>query len=60
MINEVKFLTIRQCAATGILSEHALRLLSKQGKLPQITIGNRVLINYNKLVEKLNSTLVGA
>lgn len=60
MINEVKFLTIRQCAATGILPEHALRLLSKQGKLPQITIGNRVLINYNKLVEKLNSTLVGA
>ena len=60
MEKQTRFLTIRQCAATGILPEHALRLLSKQGKLPQITIGNRVLINYNKLVEKLNSTLVGA
>lgn len=49
-----KFLTIRQTAATGILSEHHLRLLEKQGKLPGIYSGNRFKVNVDLLVDQLN------
>lgn len=49
-----KFLTIRQMAATGILSEHHLRLLEKQGKLPGIYSGNRFKVNVDLLVDQLN------
>lgn len=49
-----KFLTIRQTAATGILTEHHLRLLEKQGKLPGVRSGNRFLVNVPILVELLN------
>lgn len=52
---ELEFLTIRQTAARGILPEHALRTLSKQGKLPQIKINSKVLINYPKLIEQLQN-----
>ena len=48
-----QFLTIRETAKTGILSEHALRLLQKQGKIPHIMCGNKCLINYPLLVEQL-------
>lgn len=48
-----KMLTIRQTAKTGILPENALRQLVKSGKCPHITTGNRVLINYTKLVQML-------
>lgn len=49
-----KFLTIRQTAATGILSEHHLRLLEKQGKLPGIYSGNCFKVNVGLLVDQLN------
>lgn len=52
---KIEFLTIRQTAARGILPEHALRTLSKQGKLPQIKINSKVLINYPKLIEQLQN-----
>lgn len=52
---ELEFLTIRQTAARGILPEHALRTLSKQGKLPQIKINSKVLINFPKLIEQLQN-----
>ena len=42
-------MTIREIAKTGLLSEHALRLLLKEGKLPAIYVGNKALINYDKL-----------
>ena len=32
--NIPKFLTIRETAATGILSEHHLRLMAKRNELP--------------------------
>lgn len=51
---EQKFLTIRQTAETGILSESHLRLLEKQGRLPGIRSGNRFLVNYPLLVEQLD------
>ena len=48
-----QFLTIRETAKTNILSEHALRLMQKQGKLPCIMIGKKCLINYPLLLEQL-------
>ncbi|MEA4973655.1 hypothetical protein SDC9_98017 [bioreactor metagenome] len=48
-------MTIREIARTGLLSEHALRIMLKAGKLPAIYIGNKALINYGKLCEQLTS-----
>ena len=50
-----KMMTIREIAKTGLLSEHALRIMLKAGKLPAIYIGNKALINYDKLCEQLSS-----
>lgn len=52
--NVPKMLTIRETARTGILPEYALRQLVRQGKIPHIQCGNRVLINYSKLCTMLN------
>ena len=46
-------MTIREVAKTGILSEHSLRLLVKEKKLPVIYIGKKALINYDKLCSAL-------
>ena len=53
MTNTPQFLTIRETAKTGILSEHSLRLMQKQGKIPHIMCGKKCLINYPLLVEML-------
>lgn len=50
---KTRMMTIRQVAKTGILPEHALRLLLKAGRLPAIFIGNKALINYDVLCEDL-------
>ena len=50
-----KMLTIRQIAATGILSEHAIRMLVKAGKIPHLTVGKRVLINLDTVLKMLES-----
>ena len=50
-----RFLTIRETAKTKILPEHLLRSWEKQGKLPCIYAGKKCLINFDKLVEQLNS-----
>lgn len=52
--NTPKFMTIRETAATGILSEHHLRLMAKRNELPGIYAGTRFMVNYHLLVEKLN------
>lgn len=49
------FKTIRQTAATGILSEHRLRILVAQGKCPGIKTGNRFLVNVEALMEMLET-----
>ena len=36
-----RMMTIRQIAATGILSEHAIRMLVKAGKIPHLTVGKK-------------------
>lgn len=50
----MEFKTIRQTAATGILSEHRLRLMVAQGVCPGIKTGNRFLINVSALAEMLD------
>lgn len=50
--------TIRQTAALGILSEHLLRIMLKQGRLPGVYSGNRFLVNVEALVSQLNSESV--
>lgn len=49
-----KFLTVREVAATGILTEYAIRLLLKQKKIPAIYINRKALINYPMLLESLD------
>ncbi len=49
-----KFLTVREVAATGILTEYAIRLLLKQKKIPAIYINRKALINYPLLLESLD------
>ena len=46
------FKTIRQTAATGLLSEHRLRILVSEGKCPGMYAGNRFLINTTALAEQ--------
>ena len=47
--------TIRQTAALGIITEHYLRLMLKQGRLPGVYSGNRFLVNVDALTRQLNS-----
>ncbi len=49
------FMTIRETAKTGILSEHALRIMQKTKKLPCIMVGTKCLINYPLLIEQLDT-----
>lgn len=53
--NTPKMMTIREIASTGLLPEHALRLMFKRGELPCIMVGKKALVNYEKLVQRLNS-----
>ena len=48
-----RMMTVRQIAATKILSENALRKMVKNGTAPRIMVGNKALINYDKLVQML-------
>lgn len=50
-----KFKTIRQTAATGIASEHRIRLWVAEGKCPGIRTGNRFLVNVSALAEMLDA-----
>lgn len=49
------YLTIRQTAAKGPISECLLRQMEKQGRLPGVRSGNRFLVNYNLLLEQLET-----
>ena len=56
--NKITMMTVRELAKTGILTEHAIRLMVKQNKLPVLYIGKKALINYEKTVEMLQSLTV--
>lgn len=55
MQKQPTMMTIREIAGTGLMSEHALRIMLKAGKLPTIFIGKKALINYDKLCEELQA-----
>lgn len=50
-----RFMSIREVARTGLLSEYTLRLMEKQKRLPCVYTGRKCLINFDKLVDQLNS-----
>lgn len=50
-----RMMTIRQVAETGVMSETTLRMLLKQKRLPAVYVGNKALINYDRLLEFLSS-----
>lgn len=52
--NAPKMMTIKEIAKTGLLPEHALRQMSKQGKLPAIYVGKKCFVNHDLLVKQLN------
>lgn len=49
-----RFMTIREVAKTGLLTEYTLRLMEKQKRLPCIYVGKRCLVNFEQLVDRLN------
>ena len=52
--NTSPFMTIRQTAATGLVSEHHLRLRLKQGRLPGFYSGKWYWIDFPALVDLLH------
>ena len=48
------FMTIRETAKTGIISEYHLRIMERQGQLPGVRVGNRFKVNVGLLVDQLN------
>ena len=50
-----RFMSIREVAKTGLLSEYTLRLMEKQKKLPCVYTGRKCLVNFDRLLEQLNS-----
>ena len=53
-MNSKKFMTIREVAKTGLVSEYLLRNMEKQGCLPGIKTGNKKLVNYELLIKFLD------
>ena len=46
-----KLMSIREVSRTGVIPEHALRKLIKQGKIPCIYSGRKALICFDRLCE---------
>ena len=55
--NIPKFMTVKELASTGILSEYCIRRMLKEGKIPAIYTGKKALINFDVLCKQLNSML---
>lgn len=58
MRNDERYPTIRQAAQRGPLSEHYLRLMQKQGRLPGFYCGNHYRVNYSALLSQLDAESV--
>jgi len=46
-------MTVRQVAKTGILPEHALRAMLKNGMITAVYVGKKAFINYDTLCQQL-------
>lgn len=55
MTKSAKFPSIRETAKRGPLSEYCLRLMLKQNTLPGVYSGKKFLVNYDLLLEQLNT-----
>ena len=51
--NKPKMMTIRQFAKTGLLTEHAIRMLVKQRKIPAVFIGSKALLDHDAVTEAI-------
>ncbi len=51
-----RMMRIREVAATGLLSEYTLRTLYRNGELPGIQLKKQFLVNYDALVDMLNTS----
>ena len=49
------FPTIRQCGIMGPLSEHYLRMLHRQGRLPGFYVGSHYRVDRAALIEQLHA-----
>lgn len=49
-----KMMTIPEIARTGLLPEHALRVMVKNGEVPAVYSGAKAFINFDNLVAKLS------
>ena len=49
----MRFLTIRQTASTGLIAEHRLRVLVKEGKCPGYYAGTRFWVDVDGLADLL-------
>lgn len=48
---QLKLMTIKEVAKTGLMPENTLRRLCKDNKVPCIKVANRTLLCYDALVE---------
>ena len=53
MKKQPEYLTLRQTAKLGIVSEYALRLMDARGELPVIHVGNRTYVNKEDFIEQM-------
>ena len=53
--NKIKFMTIRELAKTGILSEYCLRNMLKRGQLPVVYSGKKALVNVTQFCHQLSN-----
>lgn len=53
------YLSIRQVAKNGLISEYLLRLMEKQGKLPGVYSGRKKLVNLEMLEAQLAEESAG-
>lgn len=53
-MNVPRFMTIRETAKAGPLSEYTLRRMERMGALPCIYSGRKCLINYDLLIQRLS------
>lgn len=52
---EKRFLSIRETAKTGIISEHHLRQMVAQGQAPDFYVGSHFRVNVPMLIDKLDA-----
>ena len=54
-----RMMTIREIAKTTGISEHGIRRMVKEGKIPAIQVGTKNLINISKVYELMDQGILG-